>query len=84
MKDTSLARACIDAARSASARAPRPAPVGAGWFESSWDLRSGLEVREEGRIDAALRASIDAFVVASSAQPRLALVASPSAMTAIA
>jgi hypothetical protein len=84
MKDASLAHAPVDAARSAAARASRPASLGPGWFESSWDLRSGLDVREEGRADAALRSWIDAFFVASAVQPRLALVASPSAMTAIA
>ena len=79
MTYVSLARASIDAARSVVAR-----PLGPGWFESSWDLHCGLEVREEGRVDAALSAWTCAFAVAPAAQTRLALVASPSAMTAIA
>ena len=24
----------------------RPSPVGPGWFDSSWELRSGLQVKE--------------------------------------
>ena len=61
-----------------------PALVGPGWFESSWDLRRGLEVTEEGRADTALRAWLDSFLGAASPQPRAARVASPRSMTAIA
>jgi len=80
MKDVSIARIPVDAA----ARSPRPAPVGPDWFESSCDLRCGLEVTEEGRADAALCAGIDSFLGAPTAQPRAARVASPRAITAIA
>jgi hypothetical protein len=59
-------------------------PIGPGWFDSSWDLRCGLEVVEEGQADLDLRAWLDGFLGAAAAQPRLARVASPSAMTAIA
>ncbi len=61
-----------------------PASAGPGWFESSWDLRRGLEVTEEGRADATLRAWLDSYLGAEFAQPRAARVASPRAMTAIA
>jgi len=40
----------------------RSASVGAGWYESSWDLRCGLDVSEEGGDEEALRAWIDDFV----------------------
>ena len=55
--------------------------VGPGWFESSWDLRRGLEVREENGADADLRAWIDGFLGAQRTSGR---IASPSASTAIA
>jgi hypothetical protein len=71
------------AARGTAAGASRP-PIGPGWFDSSWDLRCGLEVVEEGQADLALRAWLDDFLGAPAAQPRLARVASPSAITAIA
>jgi hypothetical protein len=37
-------------------------PAGPGWFESSWDLRRGLEVRESGDADARLRSWIEDFL----------------------
>ncbi len=62
-----------------------PATIGGpGWFDSSWDLRSGLDVVEEDRVDLDLRSWIDAFLGAVAAQPWPARVASPSAITAIA
>jgi hypothetical protein len=54
---------------------------GPGWFDSSWDLRCGLEVREEDAADADLRAWIDGFL---GAQRTTGRIASPSASTAIA
>ena len=56
-------------------------PPGPGWFDSSWDLRRGLEVREEYAADADLRAWIDGFL---GAQRTTGRIASPSASTAIA
>ena len=41
---------------------PRPPAVGPGWFESSWDLRRGLEVHESGDADARLRCWIEEFL----------------------
>ncbi len=55
--------------------------AGPGWFDSSWDLRCGLEVREEDAADADLRAWIDGFL---GAQRTTGRIASPSASTAIA
>ncbi len=62
-----------------------PATIcGPGWFDSSWDLRSGLDVVEENPADLDPRSWIDVYLRAAAAQPRLARVASPSAITAIA
>ncbi len=62
-----------------------PTPVGGpGWFDSSWDLRSGLDVVEENPADLDPGSWIDVYLCAAAAQPRLARVASPSAITAIA
>jgi hypothetical protein len=57
------------------------APFGPGWFDSSWDLRRGLEVREEDAADAELRAWVDEFVRPQRTTGR---IVSPSASTAIA
>jgi hypothetical protein len=46
---------------------------GPGWFESSWDLQRGLEVREGLPDDAKLQEWIEAFCL--RAQPALDLVA---------
>jgi hypothetical protein len=56
-------------------------PVGPGWFDSSWDLQCGLEVREEDGAEADLRAWIDEFVRSQRTTGR---IASPRASTAIA
>ncbi len=62
-----------------------PATIGGpGWFDSSWDLRSGLDVVEESPADLDLESWIDVYLCTAAAQPRLALVASPSSITAIA
>ena len=48
---------------------PRPSPTpaarsaaGPGWFDSSWDLRRGLDVQEGGQAQARLHAWIDDFL----------------------
>ena len=46
--------------------------AGPGWFESSWDLRRGLEVQESGEADARLRSWIEDFL---GAQPGAAVSA---------
>jgi len=67
-------RAC-DRAVDDRARAP-------GWFDSSWELRSGLEVKEGWFGDeCSLNAWIESFLVVQRASGR---TASPSASTAIA
>jgi len=55
--------------------------AGPGWFDSSWDLRRGLEVRESWSDDARVHGWIDDFLRAQRAIDR---TASPSASTAIA
>ena len=42
--------------------ASRSAPVGPGWFDSSWELRSGLQVREGLPADLPLQAWIEAWL----------------------
>jgi hypothetical protein len=54
---------------------------GPGWFDSSFDLHRGLEVKESGSGDAALRAWIDEFL---GPQRTAGRIASPSASTAMA
>jgi hypothetical protein len=55
--------------------------AGPGWFESSWELRRGLEVKEGWTDDDRVRDWIEDFL---SAQRTVARTASPSASTAIA
>ncbi len=57
------------------------AAAGPGWFDSSWDLRRGLEVKEGWPGDRALRAWLDDFLGVQRAAGR---IASPSASTAMA
>jgi len=52
-----------------------------GWFDSSWELRRGLEVREGWFGDDALTGWIEGFLRAQRSCDR---TASPSASTAIA
>ncbi|HEV7575963.1 MAG TPA: hypothetical protein VGO85_07955 [Caldimonas sp.] len=62
----------------------RAAPFGCsgpGWFDSSWDLHRGLEVREGWSDDDRVRGWIEDFLCAQRAVGR---TASPSASTAIA
>jgi hypothetical protein len=52
-----------------------------GWFDSSWELRSGLDVKEGWFGDDSLNGWIESFLFAQRASGR---TASPSASTAIA
>jgi hypothetical protein len=71
-----------DAARVQGGDAHRPAAsTGPGWFDSSWDLQRGLEVREGWSDDDRVRGWIEAFLFAQRAVGR---TASPSSTTAIA
>ena len=58
--------------------------IGPGWFDSSLDLRAGLDVVEAEPADLDLPSWIEVFLAGAAAQPRAARVASPSAITAIA
>jgi hypothetical protein len=42
--------------------ASRPLPDGPGWFDSSWELRSGLQVKEGWPADTTLHGWIDAWL----------------------
>jgi len=42
--------------------ASRSAPVGPGWFDSSWELRSGLQVKEGLPSDLPLQGWIEAWL----------------------
>jgi len=55
--------------------------TGPGWFDSSWELRRGLEVKEGWSEDDRVRDWIEDFL---SAQRTVGRTASPSASTAIA
>lgn len=55
--------------------------VGPGWFDSSWELQRGLEVRESWSADERVGGWIEDFLAAQRAIGR---TASPSASTAIA
>jgi hypothetical protein len=57
------------------------ASAGPGWFDSSWELHRGLDVREGWCGDAGLRGWIESFL---DAQRTAGRTASPSASTAIA
>ena len=57
------------------------AATGPGWFESSWDLHRGLEVRESWSDDERVHGWIEDFLRTQRASGR---TASPSASTAIA
>ncbi len=62
-------------------RSERVSAAGPGWFDSSWDLRHGLEVHEGCYGDDGLRGWIEDFLFA---QRTIGRTASPSASTAIA
>ena len=55
--------------------------TGPGWFDSSWELQRGLEVREDWSEDDRVFGWIETFLLAQRAAGR---TASPSASTAIA
>ena len=57
------------------------AAAGPGWFDSSWELRRGLDVHEGWFGDDSLNGWIESFLFAQRASGR---TASPSASTAIA
>jgi hypothetical protein len=57
------------------------AVAGPGWFDSSWELHRGLEVRESWSDDDRVRCWVEDFLLAQRAIDR---TASPSASTAIA
>ena len=57
------------------------AAAGPGWFDSSWDLHRGLEVRESWSDDERVHGWIEDFLRTQRASGR---TASPSASTAIA
>jgi len=40
----------------------RPRPVGPGWFDSSWELRSGLQVEEGMPADLPLQGWIETWL----------------------
>ena len=42
--------------------AVRPGPVGPGWFDSSWELRAGLQVKEGLPADLPLHGWIEAWL----------------------
>ena len=62
-------------------REPVGRAVGPGWFESSWDLHRGLEVRESWSDDERVHGWIEGFLRAQRAVDR---IASPSVGLAIA
>ena len=57
------------------------AAAGPGWFDSSWELRRGLDVREGFAEDDHVSGWIETFLLAQRAAGR---TASPRASTAIA
>lgn len=57
------------------------AAAGPGWFDSSWELHRGLEVRESWSDDDRVRGWVEDFLLA---QRSIGRTASPSASTAIA
>jgi hypothetical protein len=75
--DTSSCRGASTATRPQRA----VSSAGPGWFESSWDLRRGLEVKEGWSEDDRVRDWIEDFL---AAQRTVARTVSPSARTAIA
>ena len=76
-----LALVAIDAAAPRAPRVERASGAGPGWFDSSFELRRGLEVREGWSDDERVRSWGDDYL---RAQRSVARTASPSAITAIA
>jgi hypothetical protein len=75
---SALALAAVDTTGPRQDRASRAGP---GWFDSSWDLHRGLDVREGWSEDDRVHGWIEDFLRAQRAGGR---AASPSASTAIA
>ena len=77
---------------------PRSRPDGPGWFDSSWELRAGLQVKEGLPVDLGLCAWVESWlqlvgggsglslsaIQSNAAQRRAARTASPNSTTAIA
>ena len=77
-----LALVAIDTPLRRHDRGERMAAVaGPGWFDSSWELQRGLDVRESWADDDRVRGWVEDFLLAQRAIGR---TASPSASTAIA
>jgi len=72
---------CRSALAAPPLRQRAPASAGPGWFDSSWELSRGLEVKESWTDDDRVRDWVEDFL---SAQRTVACTASPSASTAIA
>ena len=54
----------------------RPAPCGPGWFDSSWELRTGLRVEEGLPADLPLHGWLEAWAqIVGGAAPSLSLSA---------
>ena len=53
----------------------RALPEGPGWFASSWELRSGLEVREDCHGDASLFGWIESWLQSAGGTGGLSLSA---------
>ncbi len=62
-------------------REPTGGAVGPGWFDSSWDLHRGLEVRESWPDDDRVHGWIEDFI---RTQRAIGRTASPRASTAMA
>ncbi len=71
----------LDACRAARSRGA--AAQSAGWYESSWDLMRGLDVREGLPSDATLVEQL-ALALRQAGEPSAAFTALPSSITAMA
>ena len=80
-QESLLALVAIDQPPSHRERGVHVRSPGPGWFESSWDLRRGLEVSEGWFGDDGLCGWIEEFL---RTQRSIARTASPSSITAIA
>jgi hypothetical protein len=80
-ESTELALVAIDTPPRRHDRGERIGGAGPGWFDSSWELHRGLEVREGWSDDGRVHGWIEDFLFAQRAIGR---TVSPSASTAIA
>ena len=81
-QSTPLALVAIDSSpRRHDGREHTGGSAGPGWFDSSWDLHRGLEVRESWTDDERVHGWIEDFL---RTQRAIGRTASPSASTAIA